>query len=136
MEPWVIPVIAALFGGGGVASVATVLATRKKDKSTDANERWDDASTLATQIKDYVDAEVAKAVAPLQSRIQALEADRSEMHAAVQTRETQLWLWNLRGRAGVMPMLPTPILHKLGLGHLVHDDDLNDTLEIEPLTKE
>lgn len=131
MEPWIPTLVGGLLGGGGLGGVFVAFVTRKKDKATDADARWDDASTLATQIKDYVDAEVARAVKPLQDSITALEADRSEMHAAVQTRETQLWLWNLRGRAGVMPMLPTPILNKLGLGHLVPGDDLDDTIEME-----
>lgn len=115
MEPWIVTLILGVLGGGGIAGVVTAWATRKKDKSAEIAARLDDASELA----QYIRAEIEKAVAPLRGQIEALEKAQHELHDAVRTRETQLWLWDLRGRAGVMPMLPAPILRRLGLGHLI-----------------
>lgn len=127
MEAWVGTLFGGLFGGGTLAAVLTFLATRKKQSDDVIATRLDDASELAKYVRAEVEKAVEKAVAPLREQIEKLERDRNEMHDAVRTRETQLWLWNLRGRAGVMPMLPAPILRSLGLGHLVPAEDSNET---------
>jgi hypothetical protein len=79
------------------------------------NARFDDAS----QIAKYIDERVEQKVAPIRDELATVKAESSEMHHAVRARETQLWLWDLRGRAGALPMLPAPILERLGLGHLL-----------------
>lgn len=108
--------------------VAVILAAlgwlrfRGKDKvETEAqrqaglSERFDDASQLAQYIRE----EVERQVAPIREQLATLKAESHEMHDAVRARETQLWLWNQRGRQGALPMLPKPILDRLGLIHLV-----------------
>ena len=49
------------------------------------------------------------------------------MHDAIRARETQLWLWNQAGRSGALPMLPKPILERLGLIHLIATPINGDT---------
>lgn len=124
MEAWVGTLIGGVLGGGGLGAFLVYLAARKKQTDDVIATRLDDASELAK----YVREEIEKAVAPLRTRIKELEDARDELHEAVSTRETQLWLWDMRGRAGVMPMLPAPILRRLGLGHLAP----HNTTEGEP----
>lgn len=81
------------------------------------SERFDDASELAKYIRE----EVERQVAPIRAELKTVKEESTEFHAAVRTRETQLWLWDQRGRQGALPMLPGPILERLGLGHLVDD---------------
>lgn len=114
MDGWLALLVGGVLGGGGLGAVLVFIATRKKDKATVISERWDDASELAQYIRNEVD----KAVAPLLARIQVLEGEQYEVHEAVRTRETRLWLWDLRDRPGPVPELPVPILTKLGLSHL------------------
>lgn len=91
------------------------------------NARFDDAS----QIAKYIDERVEQKVKPIRDELQLVKAESSEMHHAVRSRETQLWLWDLRGRAGELPMLPAPILERLGLGYLL-GPPLEDTEPITP----
>lgn len=109
-----------LGGGGlfvGVGAVLLFISTRKRDRSTDIAERFDDASELAKYIRE----EVERQVAPIRAELKTVKEESHEMHGAVRARETQLWLWDQRGRQGGLPMLPTPILERLNLGHLVED---------------
>lgn len=76
--------------------------------------RFDDASQLAQYIRE----EVERQVAPIRIELDKVKNESHEMNDAVRARETQLWLWEQRGRAGNLPMLPGPILHKLGLGYI------------------
>lgn len=76
-------------------------------------------------VDDVVDRQVSAAVADFQRRLTDMEArltsvqiESHEMNDAVRSRETQLWLWNIKGRAGEMPELPMPIMTKLGIIHL------------------
>lgn len=78
------------------------------------SERFDDASELARYIRD----EVERQVAPIRAQLETLKAESHELNDAVRARETQLWLWNQSGRPGELPMLPAPILSRLGLVHL------------------
>lgn len=94
---------------------------RRKDKveveaqrQAGLSERFDDASELARYIRD----EVERQVAPIRDEMKKLKSESHEMHDAVRARETQLWLWDQRGRQGALPMLPKPILARLGLIHL------------------
>lgn len=109
-----------LGGGGlfvGLGAVLLFVSTRKRDISTDVKERFDDASELAKYIRE----EVERQVAPIRAELALVKQESTEFHAAVRTRETQLWLWDQRGRQGALPMLPGPILERLSLGHLVDD---------------
>lgn len=118
--------------------VAVILAVigwlrfRRKDKveveaqrQAALSERFDDASELAK----YIDARVEEKVAPIRAQMETLKSESHEMHDAVRARETQLWLWDQRGRSGALPMLPKPILQRLGLLHLI-------ATEVAPTPKE
>lgn len=92
---------------------------RGKVRETDITalaERFDDASQLAQYIRE----EVERQVAPIRDEMNRMKKESHEMHDAVRARETQLWLWDQRGRPGDLPMLPAPILDRLGLGHLLN----------------
>ena len=89
------------------------------------SERFDDASELTK----YIDQRVEEKVAPIRAQLEALKVESHEMHDAVRARETQLWLWDQRGRDGALPMLPKPILERLGLIHLI-------ATEVAPTPKE
>lgn len=86
-------------------------------EQADLAARFDDASELARYIDDRVEAKVA----PIRQELARVKKEADEFAGAVRTRETQLWLWDQRGRAGALPMLPGPILITLGLGHLTED---------------
>lgn len=80
-------------------------------------------------VDDVVDERVAAAVAGLQGQIAALEerltkvqSESHEMNDAVRHQQTQAWLWDLRGREGPLPMMPEPILRRLGLIHLIQSE--------------
>lgn len=77
-------------------------------------------------VDDVVDERVAAAVkglkdqiAALEKRLTAVQSESHEMNDAVRHQQTQAWLWDLRGRQGPLPMLPEPILQRLGLIHLI-----------------
>lgn len=85
--------------------------------------------TFQAYVDGVVEKRVEAAVAPFQQRLKELETrltavqeESHQMHDAVRARETQLWLWDQRGRPGQLPKLPDPILHRLGLGYLADDD--------------
>lgn len=122
-----------VFGGGGLASLLGVwlvhraaqrrnsdVAQRERDQTL--AERFDDASDLAKYIRE----EVERQVAPIRAELQTLKRESHEMNDAVRARETQLWLWDQRGRNGELPQLPAPILMRLGLGHLVEEPQNNN----------
>ncbi|MDY0830724.1 hypothetical protein SK224_16435 [Microbacterium sp. BG28] len=121
-----------LLGGGGLASmfgaVLVFIASRRQARSSDLATRFDDASDLAK----YVDARVELIVAPIRAELAKVKAESHEMHDAVRARETQLWLWDQRGRHGALPMLPAPILHRLGLGYILGEPPE----ETEPISSE
>lgn len=95
------------------------------------SERWDDASELATRMREYIAQEVERQVKPIREELERVKAESHEMNDAVRARETQLWLWDQRGRVGVMPMLPAPLLQKLGLALMMqaHADHNTHTQE-------
>lgn len=122
MDGWLSLLVGGVLGGGGLGAVLVFIATRKKDKAAVIAERLDDASELA----QYIRSEIDKAVAPLLKRIEQLEGEQYEVHEAVRTRETRLWLWDLRDRPGPVPELPAPIMSKLGLSHLSYGGDRSE----------
>lgn len=84
-------------------------------------------------VDDVVDERVAAAVEGLKEQIAALEqrlttvqTESHEMNDAVRHQQTQAWLWDLRGRQGPLPMMPEPILHRLGLIHLISTHDTKE----------
>lgn len=122
MEAWVGTLAGGLLGGGGLAAILVFIATRKRDKSTDLASRWDDASELSQKMREAIEKEVERQVAPIRDELEKVKNESHEMNVAVRARETQLWLWDQRGRPGQLPKLPDPILHRLGLGYLADDD--------------
>ena len=119
---WVSIVVAAVLGGGGLSWLTVYLATRKRDVASDLAARWDDASELSQKMREAIEREVERQVAPIRAELEQVKSESHEMNVAVRARETQLWLWDQRGRPGQLPKLPDPILHRLGLGYLADDD--------------
>lgn len=128
-----IPSVAATLGGAWFV----FRGKRGENKNTAAanrnaaiGDRWDDASELATKMRDYITAEVERQVKPIRDELAQVKTESHEMTVAVRSREVQLWMWNIQGRAGRMPELPHAILNKLGIGHLISYDDLDDTIRV------
>lgn len=98
----------------------------------------DGQQAFQTYVNGVVAEETRLAVADLQKQVTQLSADLEkvrlesrEMNKAIRSRETQLWLWNIRNRPGPMPELPMPILEKLGIDHLTSPlGDVEDTIPI------
>lgn len=132
-------IIGAILGATGVVTAAW-LGFRGKKRETDvaattASEsalasRFDDASQLAEYIRKEVERQVEIQVAPMREKLERVQTESHEMHDAVRAHFTQLWMWDRAGRLGDLPMLPSRILHRLGLGHLLGEPP-EDT---EPLT--
>jgi hypothetical protein len=117
-----VEIVNLLLGGGilmGLAAVLTVVATRKRDKSADLQERFDASSETAIYMRSEIEKEVERQVAPIRAELDKVKTDSHEMNDVVRTREVQLYLWEHGGRSGLIPMLPDPILIKLGLAHFV-----------------
>ena len=133
LEWW--PLIVGGGGGGGLFAAYLVhLAAKRRNSDQARRERaqtlaeWrDDTSDLAKYIREQVEEEVERRVAPIRAELQTIKAESHEMNDAVRARETQLWLWDQRGRAGNLPMLPVPILERLGLAHLHPDHHLKES---------
>ncbi|MDN3309545.1 hypothetical protein QWJ90_01235 [Microbacterium oryzae] len=113
-------VFAAYMGWRGKRRETDVAETNAQQAAIAA--RWDDASELAKYIRE----EVERQVAPIKAELQRVKDESHEMHDAVRARETQLWLWDQRGRPGDLPMLPAPILKRLGLGYFVEEPENNN----------
>lgn len=99
----------------------------KNAQQADLAARFDDASQLAQYIRE----EVERQVAPIREQLEKVKTESHDMHDAVRSHFTQLWLWDQKGRLGPLPMLPIHILHRLGLGHLL-DEPPEDTEPINP----
>lgn len=128
-------IAAALIGLASAVILALIALWRfrRKDKA-DAQQveegtisgRFKDADALMRYIDERVDertASLAAELAEVREKLTTVSAESHEMHDAVRARETQLWLWDQRGRSGALPMLPEPILRRLGLGHLIPDSN-------------
>lgn len=115
---WVGIVLGGLTGGGLLSAVLIFIATRKRDAQSGIAERFDDASELTK----YVDARIEAAVAPLRKELEQVKTESHQMNDAIRARETQLWMWDQKGRLGDLPKLPDPILHRLGLGYFADAD--------------
>jgi hypothetical protein len=129
------PGIIIAFIGLAATAVTALIAFwrfRRKDRA-DAQQveegtisgRFKDADALMRYIDERVEertAAIEKSLDEMRAKLTTVSAESREMHDAVRARETQLWLWNQKGRLGVLPMLPDPILHRLGLGSLADDE--------------
>lgn len=127
-------IIIALIGAAvtlGTGAIA-LWRFRRKDRA-DAQQveegtisgRFKDADALMRYIDERVEertAAIEKSLEEMKDKLTTVSAESREMHDAVRARETQLWLWNQKGRLGALPMLPDPILHRLGLGSLAADE--------------
>lgn len=111
---------AAYLGFRGKRGDTRVAESSAKDAAISS--RWDDASELSQYIRTEIEKEVERQVAPIRSELDKVRRESHEMHDAVRARETQLWLWDQKGRPGQLPKLPDPILHRLGLGYLADDE--------------
>lgn len=128
------PVVAAACAAIGTLAGSYFLFRGKKvDKQTkevEVEATAEDAflkgqAAFQKYVDDVVDRQVSAAVADFQrrltemeTRLESVQQESHEMNDAVRSRETQLWLWNIHGRAGEMPELPMPIMTKLGIIHL------------------
>jgi len=123
--------VAALIGLASAVILALIALWRfrRKDRA-DAQQveegtisgRFKDADALMRYIDERVEERTATLAAELEevrTKLRSVGDESREMHTAVRARETQLWLWNHRGRPGSLPMLPEPILQRLGLGDLI-----------------
>ena len=108
-----------LFLGTRGKTRAEATAAQTAAAQADMAARFDDASELAKYIREEVDRQVELRLAEFREELRTVKAESHEMHDAVRARETQLWLWDQRGRNGALPMLPRPILERLGLIHLI-----------------
>lgn len=70
-------------------------------------------------------------LAEMQKKLETVSDESHEMKQAMKAQATQLWLWDIRGRTGPLPMYPPAILQRLELGYMVPHDDLDDTIEME-----
>lgn len=132
---WVGTVIASLCSAAaGIGGAWLLFRGKKVDQATEETKVEASATDAFLQgqrafqeyVDDVVDERVAAAVAGLKQQIAALEerltkvqSESHEMNDAVRHQQTQAWLWDLRGREGPLPMLPEPILRRLGLIHLI-----------------
>lgn len=139
MENIIGTVIASLFSAAATFGGAWLLFRGKKvDQSTEETKVEASATDAFLQgqrafqeyVDDVVDERVAVAVEGLKEQIAALEerltkvqSESHEMNDAVRHQQTQAWLWDLRGRQGPLPMMPEPILRRLGLIHLINSQE-------------
>lgn len=87
------------------------------------SERLGDVTELTKYINELVAAEVERKLAPIRAELEKVRGESHEMNDVVRAHVTQQWLWDQRGRPGALPMLPAPILARLGLGHLAPPND-------------
>lgn len=132
---WVTPILSGL-GASAATVVGAYLVFRGKRVEQETAETEVEANAADAFLKGQaafqayvdgvVDQRVTAAVAGMQKRLEEMATDlrrlsdeSHEMNDAIRSRETQLWLWNIRNRPGPMPELPEPILERLGITHLI-----------------
>ena len=113
--------IPLLLGGGGfaaiVGSILLFIATRKRDSDSTIAGRFDDA----TEMNKYIDDRVEAKVGPIREELKTVKRESHEIQDAFREWVSGVWLWNKRGRHGDIPMPPTTILSRLGLGHFADE---------------
>src|SRR5215217_1444672 len=100
-------IVTLILGGGilmGLAAILTVFATRKRDRNTDLQERFDATSETAIYMRAEIEKEVERQVAPIREELSKVKAESHEMNDVVRTREVRIWMWDHGGRRGDIPM--------------------------------
>lgn len=145
---WLTPILSGL-GASAATIVGAYFVFRGKRVEQEVAEAEVEATAAdaflkgQTAFQAYVDGVVEKgvtaAVADLKQQLADMErtvgtmrTESHEMNDAIRSRETQLWLWNIRNRPGPMPELPEPILNRLGIRHLSSLGDIEDTQPTNP----
>jgi hypothetical protein len=136
---------AQLLGGGGLfvfaVGVLVFVATRKRDKNTDSQERF----TANIELNKYIDGVVAAALAPLLTEIASLKTAMATVNARELTTKNilrrffqRLLWWDERGRDGDMPMPSAADMATLDLADIEHDNTMSreDVAAIRAQTKE
>jgi len=127
VEAW-----AQLLGGGGLfvlaAAFLVFVATRKRDKSTDSQERF----TANIELNKYIDEKVTAALAPALAQIASLQTAMSVVNARELTTKgilrrffQRLIWWDDMGRAGDMPMPSADDMATLDLTDIDTETTLN-----------
>lgn len=125
MEPWIL-ITGAVVGGGGASGLLGAwlvhlnakrreASQSQRERDTTVAERTDDARELAKDIRE----EVALQLKPVNDKLEKVTRESQEMNDAVRANATHQWYWEQSGRPGALPMLPPPVLEKLGLGQLL-----------------
>lgn len=123
---------AQLLGGGGLFVLASALlvfvATRKRDKNTDSQERF----TANIELNKYIDGKVTAALAPALEKIEALQNAMAIVNARELTTKgilrrffQRLIWWDDMGRVGDMPMPSADDMATLDLADIDTDNTLN-----------
>jgi gas vesicle protein len=74
-----------------------------------------EVSKIAKYMREEIKQEVERQVKPIRDELKKVRDESHEMNDAVRAHVTQQWLWDAQNRPGPLPMLPVPILRKLGL---------------------
>lgn len=119
----------AFRGKRGETDVAAQAARASEQTAAQAalSDRFDDAGQIMTWLRE----EVERQVAPIRAELADVKKYSHELADAMRSYQLELWVWDQRGRPGGMPLFAPLYLHKLGLGHLVIDNDLDDTIRID-----
>lgn len=141
MTDGIVIAVVALISGVLLALIA-LWRFRRKDR---ADVQQIEEGTISGRFKDadalmrYIDERVEERTAALATQLDEVKKklgtvsrESHEMHDAVRARETQLWLWNHRGRPGDFPTLPEPILERLGLRDLMNTTSIPTQGEASP----
>jgi gas vesicle protein len=75
----------------------------------------DATGEIAKYMREEIKQEVERQVKPIRDELKKVRDESHEMNDAVRAHVTQQWLWDAQNRPGPLPMLPVPILRKLGL---------------------
>ncbi|MBF4625555.1 hypothetical protein [Clavibacter sp. VKM Ac-2872] len=126
--------VLGFFGLGGVAALITAFATRRRDRTTEIQDRFESTSELAKYMRDEVAKEVERQLTPIKEQLAVVTAESHEMNEAVRSREVRLWRWETGGRVGVIPQLSFPILERLGLNGLFDPPTTSTTVPEGPTT--
>lgn len=131
-EPGVIIAILSLISGVLLAVLAWVRFRRKDRADTKSVEegtisaRFKDADALMRYIDDRVDERtkaLSQKLAEMSEQFEAVKKESHEIHEAVRHHFYRLWEWDVKGRIGPIPMLPPPILTRLGITDPLEDTD-------------
>lgn len=109
MPDWGLPLVGA--GVTLLLGVMGLVATRRKDHSTDSNERFQTSMDITKLVRE----EVEKATKPLMDRIQALEKGAQNSRTILYAHFQRLMWWDERGRHGSLPLPEDKDFEALGI---------------------